>query len=94
MARCVDTSQAVAGVVFAFNLLPWRGTALLEYIPGGSACTITYLKAQDGSKILIQLRPPQSMSRDFQRLAAWVDLPPLAIASSPRNRTPPTGSRL
>jgi alpha-mannosidase len=76
MARRVDTSQAEAGVVFVFNPLPWRRRALLEYIPGGSAKLITHLKAHDGATIPVQLRPPASMSRSYERLTAWVDLPP------------------
>ncbi len=77
LARRVDTSQAQAGVVFAFNPLPWRRTAYLEYIPSAGAQHITHLKAQDGSTVCSQVRPPNSMmTTNFQRLAAWVDLPP------------------
>jgi alpha-mannosidase len=90
IARRVDTSQAVAGVVFAFNPLPWRRTAYLEYIPGGNARSITHLKAHDGTKVPIQLRHAESMSRGFQRLAAWVDLPPFGYrVLSEEDDTPP-----
>jgi len=92
MARRVDTSQAVAGVVFAFNPLPWRRKALLEYIPGAGAKLISHLKAHDGATISVQLRPPASMSRSYERLAAWVDLPPFGyrVFSEEQGQPPQT----
>jgi len=89
MARRVDTSQAVAGVVFAFNPLPWRRKTLLEYIPGAGAKLITHLKTHDGSAIPVQLRPPQSMSLSYQRLTAWVDLPPFGYRVLSEEQGPP-----
>ena len=68
MAKQVDTRQAEAGIVFAFNPMPWRRKALLQYIFDHRASTITYLQAQDGTKVPVQLRAKQ--------LSAWVDLPP------------------
>ncbi len=78
IAKQVDLSQAEAGVVFAFNPLPWRRRAFLQYIPGGHhrQSPITYLKAQDGTKVPVQVRPSESMTIFYTRLAAWVDLPP------------------
>ncbi|MDR3751770.1 MAG: glycoside hydrolase family 38 C-terminal domain-containing protein [Terracidiphilus sp.] len=92
IARRVDTSQAEAGVVFVFNPLPWHRRALLEYIPGAGAKLITHLKAHDGSQIPVQLRPPQSMSRSYERLTAWVDLPPFGyrVFSEEQDTPPPT----
>ena len=89
MARRVDTSQAEAGVVFAFNPLPWRRKALLEYIPGAGAKLITHLNAHDGSTIPVQLRPPQSMSISYQRLTAWVDLPAFGYRVFSEEQGPP-----
>jgi alpha-mannosidase len=89
MARRVDTSQAQAGVVFAFNPLPWPRRALLEYIPGASAKLITHLKAHDGSPIPVQLRPPQSMSLSYPRLTAWVDLPAYGYRVFSEEQGPP-----
>ena len=78
IAKQVDLSQAEAGVVFAFNPLPWRRKAYLQYIPGGHhrQSPVTYLKAHDGTKIPVQVRPSESMTTFYTRLAAWVDLPP------------------
>ncbi len=78
IAKQVDLSQAEAGVVFAFNPLPWRRKAYLQYIPGGHhrQSPIAYLKAHDGTKVPVQVRPSESMTTFYTRLAAWVDLPP------------------
>ncbi len=75
IAKRVDTSQAAAGLVFAFNTMPWPRKTYLEYIPSKGAGPVTYLKAKDGTPILAQKRPSDSMTRSFPRLAAWVDLP-------------------
>jgi alpha-mannosidase len=75
IARQVNTEQAEGGLVFAFNTLPWRRKAFLQYIPGRRESPITCLKAQDGSKVPIQVRPSESMTTFYTRLAAWVDLP-------------------
>ena len=75
IARQVNTQQAEAGLVFAFNPLPWRRKAFLQYIPGRRESPITCLKAQDGTKVPIQVRPSESMTTFYTRLAAWVDLP-------------------
>ena len=75
IAKQVNTEQAEGGLVFAFNPLPWRRKAFLQYIPGRRESPITCLKAQDGSKVPIQVRPSESMTTFYTRLAAWVDLP-------------------
>src|SRR3984957_2266349 len=75
IAKQVNTEQAEAGLVFAFNPLPWKRKAYLEYIPGRRESPITCLKAQDGSKVAIQVRPSESMPTFYTRLAAWVELP-------------------
>ena len=75
IAKQVNTEQAEAGLVFAFNSLPWKRKAYLEYIPGRRESPITCLKAQDGSKVAIQVRPSESMTTFYTRLAAWVELP-------------------
>jgi alpha-mannosidase len=75
IAKQVNTSQAEGGLVFAFNSLPWKRKVYLEYIPGRRESPITCLKAQDGSKIAIQVRPSESMTTFYTRLGAWVDLP-------------------
>ncbi len=78
VAKQVDTSQAEGGLVFVFNPLPWRRKAYLQYVPGGESrhTPITYLQAHDGAKIPVQMRPSESMTIFYPRLAAWVDLPP------------------
>jgi alpha-mannosidase len=75
IAKQVNTQQAEAGLVFAFNPLPWKRKTYLEYIPGRRESPITCLEAQDGSKVAIQVRPSESMTTFYTRLAAWVDLP-------------------
>jgi alpha-mannosidase len=75
IAKQVNTQQAEAGLVFAFNPLPWKRKAYLEYIPGRREAPITCLKGQDGSKVAIQVRPSESMTTFYTRLAAWVELP-------------------
>ena len=77
IAKQVDTSQAPGALLFAFNSLPWPRKVLLEYIPGTgrNGPPVTHLKAQDGTKIAAQVRPPESMATVHKRLAAWVDLP-------------------
>ena len=84
IAKQVDTSKADGGLVFVFNPLPWRRKTLLQYIPGGEhvpgtphqRVAVTYLQAQDGTKIPAQVRPSESMTTFYTRLAAWIDLPP------------------
>ncbi len=76
VAKQVDTSGASGGLIFAFNSLPWRRRAFLEYIPGDRHSPITCLQAQDGTRIPVQHRPSESMTTFYPRLAAWVDLPP------------------
>jgi alpha-mannosidase len=94
MAKRVDTSQAEAGVVFVFNALPWRRRALLEYIPSKGAAPITNLKAHDGGRIPIQVRPSASMTNFYPRLSAWVDLPPFGyrVLSEEHDTPPPAPS--
>ncbi|MEO6966386.1 MAG: glycoside hydrolase family 38 C-terminal domain-containing protein, partial [Acidobacteriaceae bacterium] len=67
IAKQVDTSKAKGALVFVFNPLPWPRRALLQYIFHHRDSPITYLKAQDGTKIPVQTWP---------FLSAWVDLPP------------------
>lgn len=78
MAKRVDTSAVAESAVFAFNPLPWRRKALLEFYsesnPSGNA-RITHLSAPDGSRIQLQWRPSESMTQFFHRLSAWVELP-------------------
>ena len=75
IAKQVNTQQAEGGLVFAFNPMPWKRKAYLEYIPGRRESPITCLKAQDGSKVSVQVRPSESMTTFYTRLAAWVELP-------------------
>jgi alpha-mannosidase len=79
MAKRVDLSQVEEGAVFAYNPLPWRRKALLEFItednPSHKA-PITHLSSKDGTKTAIQWRPSPSMSNFWPRLSAWVELPP------------------
>jgi alpha-mannosidase len=79
MARRVDLSHVEEGAVFAYNSLPWRRKALLEFItednPSHKA-PITHLASKDGQKVPIQWRPSPSMSNFWPRLSAWVELPP------------------
>jgi len=78
MARRVDLSSVEESAVFAYNPLPWKRKALLEFYadsnPSGNA-PITYLRAKDGSRIPLQRRPAASMTQFLPRLSAWVDLP-------------------
>jgi len=90
LAKQVDTSQADAGVIFAFNPLPWPRKSLLEYHPGKGKEPITHLQAKDGSKIHIQMRPSDSMTYFYPRLSAWVDLPPFGYrVFTEESGTPP-----
>ena len=79
MAKRVDLSHVEEGAVFAYNPLPWRRKALLEFItednPSHKA-RITHLSSQDRQKYPIQWRPSPSMSNFWPRLSAWVELPP------------------
>jgi alpha-mannosidase len=90
MARQVDTSRANAGVVFAFNPLPWPRTAYLEYIPSRGAGPIMHLEAQDGTSIAMQVRPSTSMTDFYPRRAAWVDLPPFGYRVFTEESGPPS----
>ena len=78
MARRVDLSSVEESAVFAYNSLPWRRKALLEFYadkdPSGNA-PITHLRAKDGSKVPAQWRPAASMTQFLPRISAWVDLP-------------------
>ena len=79
IAKQVDLSSVSESAVFAFNPLPWRRKALLEYYatqdPSGSG-PITHLRAKDGTRIPAQWRPSASMAPFFPRISAWVELPP------------------
>jgi alpha-mannosidase len=78
MAKRVDLSDVKEGAVFAFNPLPWKRKALLEYHteqdPTGNA-PVTHLIAEHGERIPIQWRLPDSLTKFVLRLSAWVDLP-------------------
>jgi len=78
MARRVDLSSVEESAVFAYNPLPWKRKALLEFYarkdPSRNA-PITHLRAQDGAAIPAQWRPAASMTQFLPRLSAWVDLP-------------------
>jgi alpha-mannosidase len=75
IARRVNTGAAEGGLVFAFNTMPWARKTYLQYIPGRRESPITCLRGQDGSRIPVQVRPSESMTTFYTRLAAWVDLP-------------------
>jgi alpha-mannosidase len=94
IAKQVNTEKAEGGLVFAFNPLPWKRKAWLEYIPGRRESPITCLKAQDGSKIAIQVRPSESMTTFYTRLAAWVELPAFGykVFSEGFDAAPPASS--
>jgi alpha-mannosidase len=82
LAKRIDLSGVEEGAVFAFNPLPWKRKALIEYYtdrnPSGTpGKEITHLAAKDGAKVPVQWRPSASMSNFVPRLSAWVDLPPL-----------------
>ena len=75
LAKQVDTSQAPAGVIFAFNPLSWPRKALLEFHHDASRDPINHLKAKDGTIIPLQARPSDSMTLFYPRVSAWIDLP-------------------
>jgi alpha-mannosidase len=79
LAKRVDLSSVEESAIFAFNPLPWKRKALLEYYadrdPSGKA-QITHLASKSGERIPLQWRPSASMSTFVPRLSAWVELPP------------------
>jgi len=77
LAKVVNLSDEVEGAVFAFNPLPWKRKAWLQYIPEGygSKNGITHLRAPDGSVVQVQKRPSPSMTDFFPQIATWVELP-------------------
>jgi alpha-mannosidase len=78
MARQVDLQEVPEGAIFAYNPVPWRRKALLEfhYQIDEKANHRMHLKARDGSTIPLQTRPSDSMTKAYPRLSTWVDLPP------------------
>lgn len=78
MAKRIDLRSVKESAVFAFNPLPWPRKAVLEFNiekdPDRHGL-ITHLTRQDGGKIPIQFRPPDSMTVGMPRLTALVDLP-------------------
>ena len=78
MAKRVDLSDINEGAVFAFNPLPWKRKALVEFYteknPSGNS-SVTHLSSKDGTKVPVQWRPSASMSTFVPRLSAWVELP-------------------
>lgn len=94
LAKMVDTSHAEAGVIFVFNALPWKRSALLEYVPSKFdphmvQTPITHLKTSDDDKVPVQLRPSEAMSNLYPRLSAWVELPPLGYKVLSEEYSPP-----
>ena len=77
IAKQVDLHDVPEGAVFAWNSLPWRRKALLEfhYATNATSEQYTALKAADGTLSALQLRPSDSMTNFYPRLSAWVDLP-------------------
>ena len=75
MAKHVDLSAVREGAVFAFNPLPWKRTALLEFHADSREGNYTYLKQNDGTRVALQKRPSDSMSNFYPRWSAWVELP-------------------
>ena len=78
MAKRVDLSKVEEGAVFAYNPLPWRRRALLEFITDDNPshkAQITHLSSKNGQKYPIQWRPSPSMSNFWPLLSAWVELP-------------------
>jgi alpha-mannosidase len=78
LAKQVNLEDVPEGAIFAYNVLPWKRKALLEfhYDANGTDKQYGSLKASDGSKTALQLRPSDSMTNFYPRLSAWVDLPP------------------
>ena len=78
MAKRVDLQDVPEGAIFAWNALPWRRCALLEfhYATNSTSQRFTALRARDGSTTALQLRPSDSMTDFYPRLSAWVELPP------------------
>ncbi|AXC12705.1 Alpha-mannosidase [Acidisarcina polymorpha] len=77
LAKQVDLHDVPEGAVFAYNPLPWRRKALLEFHYQTNTTTehFSYLKARDGSQTPLQMRPSDSMTDFYPRLSSWVDLP-------------------
>ena len=79
LARCVDTSGAPAGVLFAMNRLAWRRAATLQFdtfvSPQGQP--ITHLRAEDGTVEPIQWTAAEvgPLVPIWKRLTAVVELP-------------------
>ncbi|HVU34850.1 MAG TPA: glycoside hydrolase family 38 C-terminal domain-containing protein, partial [Opitutaceae bacterium] len=79
VAKTVDTRGVPESAVFLFNPLPWRRKALVEIHgkqdPNKNHDPITHLKTQEGRALPIQWRPSDSMTPQYPRLTAWVELP-------------------
>ncbi len=77
IAKRVDLHDVPEGAIFAWNSLPWNRRALLEfhYATNTTSEHYTALKAKDGSRTALQMRPSDSMTDFYPRLSAWVDLP-------------------
>ena len=77
MAKQVDLADVPEGAIFAYNLCPWPRKALLEFHYDANERTEHFrsLQAKDGTRTHLQLRPSDSMTNFYPRLAAWVDLP-------------------
>ncbi len=78
IAKRVDLHDVPEGAIFAWNTLPWRRWALLEfhYATNSTSQRFQALKARDGSTTCLQLRASDSMTNFYPRLSAWVELPP------------------
>ena len=79
MAKRVDLGDVEEGAVFAWNPLPWRRRALLEFHVAAAHAPAEgpkSLRSQDGGRTALQMRPSDSMTNFYPRVSAWVDLPP------------------
>lgn len=78
LAKQVDLSDVEEGAIFAYNPLPWRRRALLEfhYASDKRMGPYTALRSKDGIRTALQERPSDSMTDFYPRLSAYVDLPP------------------
>jgi alpha-mannosidase len=77
LAKQVNLEDVPEGAIFAYNIHPWKRKALLEFHYDANTTDKQYgsLKASDGSKTALQLRPSDSMTNFYPRFSAWVDLP-------------------
>ncbi len=96
IAKQVNLEEVQEGAIFAYNPFPWSRRALLEFHYQTNETTnhYTYLKAKDGSRTALQIRPSDSMTNFYPRLSTWVDLPPCGykVFSIERDQLPASPS--